>query len=140
MIVFRDRRSNWLTTDREGPEITGVSNYVAEDSASFIKIANIELSTSKRAVESGTKALQGWAKANKYKFAISQGFQDIFQSLIQSFENSFQVELKINDGKISWKHGNLGSERRCRRLGFLLPTPADHVPRGIGPRRAFPPI
>lgn len=83
-------------TEMEVPEVTGVSNYVAEDGASFVKIANIELRTSKRAVESGTKALQGWAKANKYKFSISQSFQDIFLSLVQSFENSFQVELKIN--------------------------------------------
>jgi len=84
-------------TEMEMPEVSGVSNYIPEDGASFVKIAMIELGTSKRAVETGADALQGWAKANRYKFAISKSFQSIFQSLIQSFENSFQVELKIND-------------------------------------------
>ena len=84
-------------TEMEMPEVSGVSNYVPEDGASFVKIAMIELGTSKLAVETGADALQGWARANRYKFAISQSFQIIFQSLIQSFENSFQVELKIND-------------------------------------------
>jgi len=84
-------------TEMEMPEVSGVSNYVPEDGASFVKIAMIELGTSKHAVESGADALQGWAKANRYKFDFSQSFQSIFQSLIQSFENSFQVELKIND-------------------------------------------
>ena len=84
-------------TEMEMPEVSGVSNYIPEDAASFVTIAMIELGTSKQAVGSGTDALQGWAKANGYKFAISQSFQSIFKSLIESFENSFQVELKIND-------------------------------------------
>jgi hypothetical protein len=83
-------------SEMEGPEITGVSNYVAENGASFVKIANIELSASKRAVETGADTLKNWAQANKYKFSISQGFKNIFQSLILSFQNSFHVELKIN--------------------------------------------
>ena len=41
--------------------------------------------------------LKDWAQTNKYKFSISQGFKNIFQSLILSFENSFHTELKIND-------------------------------------------
>ena len=40
-------------SEMEGPEVTGVSNYVPENGASFVKIANIELSASKRAVEQG---------------------------------------------------------------------------------------
>jgi hypothetical protein len=83
-------------SEMEGPEVTGVSNYVPENGASFVKIANIELRSSKRAVESGNDTLKNWAQANKYKFSISQGFKDIFQSLILSFQNSFFVELKIN--------------------------------------------
>ncbi len=84
-------------TEMEMPEVSGVSHYVPEDGASFVKIAMIELGTSKQAVETGADTLQAWAKANRYKFAISQSIQNIFQSLVQSFENSFQVELKIND-------------------------------------------
>ena len=81
----------------EGPEVTGVSNYVPENGASFVKIAAIELSSSKRAVEDGTDTLKNWAIANKHKFSISQDFKNIFQSLILSFQNSFHVELKINN-------------------------------------------
>jgi hypothetical protein len=84
-------------SEMEKPEVTGVSNYVPENETSFVKIANIELRTSKRAVEKGTDTLSNWAQANKYKFSISQGFKNIFQSLVLSFENSFHVELKIND-------------------------------------------
>jgi len=84
-------------SEMEGPEVTGVSNFVPENGTSFVKIANIELSTSKRAVENGADTLKNWAHANKYKFSISQGFKNIFQSLILSFESSFHVELKIND-------------------------------------------
>ena len=84
-------------TEMEMPEVSGVSNYVPEDAASFVQIALIELGTSKQAVGSGTDALQGWATANVSKFAISRSFQSIFKSLVHSFENSFQVELKIND-------------------------------------------
>lgn len=84
-------------TEMETPEVTGVSNYVPEDGASFIKIAGIELDTSKKAVEKGAISLKEWERANKYKFSISQGFMTIFHSLVQSFENSFKVELKIND-------------------------------------------
>ena len=84
-------------SEMEGPEVTGVSNYVAENGTSFVKIANIELASSKRAVENGNDTLKNWAQANKYKFSISDGFKDIFQSLILSFQNSFHVELKIND-------------------------------------------
>jgi hypothetical protein len=84
-------------SEMEKPEVTGVSNYVPENETSFVKIANIELRTSKRAVEKGTDTLSNWAQANKYKFSISQGFKNIFQSLILSFENSYHVELKIND-------------------------------------------
>ena len=83
-------------SEMEGPEVTGVSNYVAENGNSFVKIANIELSASKRAVENGADTLKNWAQANKYKFSISQGFKNVFQSLILSFQNSFHVELKIN--------------------------------------------
>lgn len=83
-------------TEMEVPEVTGVSNYVPENGASFVKIASIELSTSKRAVEQGSVTLANWAKANKYKFSISQGFLDIFNSLTLSFEDSFRVEMKIN--------------------------------------------
>jgi len=81
----------------EGPEVTGVSNYVPENEASFVKIANIELGSSKKAVEKGTDTLKNWAQANKHKFTISPDFREIFQSLILSFANSFHVELKIND-------------------------------------------
>lgn len=84
-------------SEMEGPEVTGVSNYVPENGASFVKIATIELSSAKRAVENGADALKNWAQVNKYKFSISQGFKSIFQSLILSFDNSFHVELKIND-------------------------------------------
>jgi hypothetical protein len=84
-------------SEMEAPEVTGVSNYIPENGASFVKIANIELSSSKRAVEQGADTLKNWARANKYKFSISQGFKNIFQSLILSFENSFHTELKIND-------------------------------------------
>lgn len=84
-------------SEMEKPEVTGVSNYVPENGDSFVKIANIELSTSKRAVQNGSDTLNNWAQANRYKFSISQGFKNIFQSLILSFENSFHVELKIND-------------------------------------------
>jgi hypothetical protein len=84
-------------SEMEGPEVTGVSNYVPENGASFVKIANIELSSSKKAVEQGSDTLKNWAQANKHKFSISQGFKDIFQSLILSFDNSFHVELKINN-------------------------------------------
>ena len=83
-------------SEMEGPEVTGVSNYIPENGASFVKIANIELSSSKRAVENGNDTLKNWAQANKYKFSISDGFKNIFQSLILSFQNSFHVELKIN--------------------------------------------
>ena len=41
-------------SEMEGPEVTGVSNYVPENGASFVKIANIELGASKKAVEQGT--------------------------------------------------------------------------------------
>jgi hypothetical protein len=81
----------------EVPEVTGVSNYVPENEASFVKIANIELRASKKAVEKGSDTLKNWAQANKHKFTISQGFKNIFQSLILSFANSFHTELKIND-------------------------------------------
>jgi len=81
----------------EVPEVTGVSNYVPENEASFVKIANIELRASKKAVEKGAITLENWAQANKYKFTISEGFKNIFQSLILSFADSFHVELKIND-------------------------------------------
>ena len=81
----------------EVPEVTGVSNYVPENETSFVKIANIELRTSKKAVEEGAVTLENWAQANKYKFSISEGFKNIFQSLILSFASSFHVELKIND-------------------------------------------
>jgi len=84
-------------SEMEGPEVTGVSNYVPENGASFVKIANIELRSSKKAVEKGSDTLKNWAQANKHKFSISQGFKDIFQSLILSFDNSFHVELKINN-------------------------------------------
>lgn len=84
-------------SELEGPEVTGVSNYVPESEASLVKIANIELSASKNAVEKGADTLNHWAKANRYKFSISQGFKNVFQSLILSFENSFHVELKINE-------------------------------------------
>ncbi|MEE9498358.1 MAG: hypothetical protein V3V24_03365 [Nitrospinaceae bacterium] len=84
-------------SEMEGPEVTGVSNYVPENGASFVKIANIELNASKRAVETGASILKTWAQANKDKFSISQDFKNIFQSLILSFENSLHVELKIND-------------------------------------------
>jgi hypothetical protein len=83
-------------SEMEGPEVTGVSNYVAENGNSFVKIANIELTASKKAVENGADTLKNWAQANKYKFSISQGFKNVFQSLILSFQNSFHVELKIN--------------------------------------------
>ncbi len=84
-------------SEMETPEVTGVSNYVPENGASFVKIANIELRSSKKAVEKGSDTLKNWAQANKHKFSISQGFKDIFQSLILSFDNSFHVELKINN-------------------------------------------
>lgn len=84
-------------SEMEGPEVTGVSNYVPENEASFVKIANIELNSSKKAVEKGADTLKNWAQANKYKFAISEDFRDIFQSLVLSFANSFHVELKINN-------------------------------------------
>ena len=84
-------------SEMEKPEITGVSNYVPENGDSFVKIANIELDSSKRAVANGTDTLKNWAQANKSKFSISQDFKNIFQSLVLSFENSFHVELKIND-------------------------------------------
>jgi len=84
-------------SEMEGPEVTGVSNYVPENGTSFVKIANIELSTSKRAVQQGADTLKNWAQTNKQKFSISPGFKEIFQSLVLSFENSFHVELKIND-------------------------------------------
>jgi hypothetical protein len=84
-------------SEMEGPEVTGVSNYVPENGASFVKIANIELASSKKAVEQGAGTLMGWAQANKNKFSISQDFKNIFQSMILSFENSFHVELKINN-------------------------------------------
>ena len=80
----------------ESPEITGVSNFIPENETSLVKIARIELKTSKRAVEKGTDTLKNWAMANKAKFTISQDFKNIFQSLILSFANSFHVELKIN--------------------------------------------
>jgi hypothetical protein len=78
------------------PEVTGVSNFIPENEASFVKIANIELKSSKKAVEKGAETLNSWAQANKHKFTVSQGFKEIFQSLILSFANSFHVELKIN--------------------------------------------
>lgn len=84
-------------SEMEGPEVTGVSNYVPENEASFVKIANIELGSSKKAVEQGADTLKNWAQANKHKFTISTDFREIFQSLILSFANSFHVELKIND-------------------------------------------
>ena len=84
-------------TEMEGPEVTGVSNYVPETDTSFVKIANIELRTSKKAVEKGADTLKNWALANKHKFSISTDFREIFQSLVLSFANSFHVELKIND-------------------------------------------
>jgi len=84
-------------SEMEGPEVTGVSNYIPESDASFVKIANIELNTSKKAVEKGTDTLNNWAQTNKHKFSISEDFKVIFQSLILSFANSFHVELKIND-------------------------------------------
>lgn len=84
-------------SEMEGPEVTGVSNYVPENEASFVKIANIELGSSKKAVEKGADTLKNWAQANKHKFTISPDFREIFQSLILSFANSFHVELKIND-------------------------------------------
>jgi hypothetical protein len=84
-------------SEMEGPEVTGVSNYVPDSEASFVKIANIELATSKKAVEKGADTLKNWAQANKHKFTVSQDFKKIFQSLILSFANSFHVELKIND-------------------------------------------
>ncbi len=84
-------------TEMEAPEVTGVSNYVPEDGVSFVKIANIELDTAKKAVEKGAVILKDWEQANKYKFAITKDFMRIFQSLILSFEDSFKVELKIND-------------------------------------------
>ncbi len=83
-------------SEMEGPEVTGVSNYVPENEASFVKIANIELRTSKKSVEKGAETLKQWAQANKHKFTISQDFSEIFQSLVLSFANSFHVELKIN--------------------------------------------
>ena len=84
-------------SEMEKPAVTGISNYIPENGDSFVKIANIELNTSKRAVEQGADTLNNWAQVNRYKFSISQGFKNIFQSLILSFENSFHVELKIND-------------------------------------------
>jgi hypothetical protein len=84
-------------SEMEGPEVTGVSNYVPENGVSFVKIANIELSTSKRAVQQGEDTLKNWAQSNKQKFSISPGFKDIFQSLVLSFEKSFHVELNINN-------------------------------------------
>lgn len=80
----------------EGPEVTGVSNYIPESETSLVKIAYIELKTSKKAVEKGADTLKNWAQANKHKFTISNDFKEIFQSLILSFANSFHVELKIN--------------------------------------------
>ena len=82
--------------EMEVPEVTGVSNFVPENEASFVKIANIELNSSKKAVEKGAETLNNWAQANKYKFTVSKEFKNIFQSLILSFANSFHVELKIN--------------------------------------------
>lgn len=82
--------------EMEVPEVTGVSNFVPENEASFVKIANIELKTSKKAVEKGAETLNSWAQANKYKFTVSKEFKNIFQSLILSFANSFHVELRIN--------------------------------------------
>ncbi|MDH5762332.1 MAG: hypothetical protein OEZ51_05070 [Nitrospinota bacterium] len=81
----------------EVPEVTGVSNYVPEDGASFVKIASMELDSSKKAVEQGADTLNSWAETNKFKFNISQDFKKIFQSLILSFDNSFKVELQINN-------------------------------------------
>ena len=83
-------------TEMEEPEVTGVSNYVPDNDTSFVKIANIELRSSKKAVEQGADTLKDWALANKHKFSISTDFREIFQSLILSFANSFHVELKIN--------------------------------------------
>jgi hypothetical protein len=83
--------------EMEVPEVTGVSNYVPEDGASFVKIAIMELGSSKKAVEQGSDTLNSWAQTNKFKFNISQDFKEIFQSLILSFDNSFKVELRINN-------------------------------------------
>ena len=83
--------------EMEGPEVTGVSNYVPENGVSLVKIAGIELNTSKRAVEAGEKSLKSWAETNRNKFSISQDFINIFKSLVTSFENSFHVELEINN-------------------------------------------
>ena len=84
-------------SELEVPEVAGVSNFVPENETSLVKIANIELGFSKKSVEKGAETLKNWAQANKKKFAISQDFNEIFQSLILSFANSFHVELKIND-------------------------------------------
>jgi len=83
-------------TEIEVPEVTGVSNYVPEDGTSFVKIANIELASSRKAVEKGASTLENWEKSNRSKFEISEDFLKIFNALIKSFENSFRVETKIN--------------------------------------------
>lgn len=83
-------------TEIEAPEVTGVANYVPEDGASFVKIANIELNSSKKSVEKGAASLKLWEKANRHKFEISDDFLKIFNGLIASFDNSFEVESKIN--------------------------------------------
>lgn len=83
-------------TEIEAPEVSGVSNYVPEDGASFVKIANIELDSSRQAVEKGAATLKNWEKANRFKFEISKDFMNVFNSLVQSFEKSFLVETQIN--------------------------------------------